>query len=179
MKRNLLLVVFVGLISTSFAQKHISTSSEIRFLSTSPVEDIEAINKDSKSVIDLGTGNLVFLIPIIKFRFENSLMEEHFNENYMETEKYPKSTFKGMIEDFELFEGEKVVKATGELTIHGQTNMVSVEGKMNISEGKITVDAQFPIALVDYKIKIPKVVFYNIAEVVETTVHFEYSTQTK
>ena len=172
-------MVFIGMISTSFAQKYVSEASNVKFFSTTPVEDIEAINKDSKSVIDLGTGNLVFSIPIIGFRFDNSLMEEHFNENYMDTEKYPKSTFKGKIENFELFEGEKTVTATGELTIHGQTNTISVEGKMNITEGKIVVDAQFPIALTDYKIKIPKVVFYNIAEVVETTVHFEYLPHTK
>jgi polyisoprenoid-binding protein YceI len=157
------------------AQKFRSESSTVHFYSDAPMEDIEASNPDGKSVIDISSGRLVFSIPIKSFSFEKSLMQEHFNENYLESDKYPDATFKGELMDFDpaVMEWQKV-KARGIMDIHGVERNIEVEGDIQISGGKIKIKAEFPIALKDYKIKIPKVVFYNIAEVVDVTITFEY-----
>ena len=102
-------------------------------------------------------------------------MQEHFNENYLESDKYPTATFQGKVTGFNKDAGGwQKAKAKGSMDIHGVKNELSIEGEVRIEEGSIEVKSKFPIALKDYKIKIPKVVFYNIAEVVEVTITFTY-----
>ncbi|MBL4754635.1 MAG: YceI family protein, partial [Flavobacteriales bacterium] len=81
------------------AQVYISSSSEISFYSETPIEDIEATNTRSSSLLNTKDKKLVFQIPIKAFKFEKNLMEEHFNENYLESDKYPKASFNGYIMD--------------------------------------------------------------------------------
>ena len=140
-----------------------------------PMEDIEASNADGQSAFDIGSGEIVFSIPIASFIFKKSLMQEHFNENYMESEKYPKSTFRGKISGFDP-NISTIQKATakGTLTIHGVEQDVEVEGELQVDDTTAEISAKFPVELKDYNIKIPKVVFYNIAEVVDVTVKFSY-----
>ncbi|MCR9251026.1 MAG: YceI family protein [bacterium] len=157
------------------AQKFVSNESFIKFYSEAPLEDIEATNETAKSVIDMSNGELVFSVAIKDFEFEKSLMQEHFNENYLESEKYPKSTFKAKIQNWSGAKGESTVKAVGQFEIHGVTKDVEIEGKINYSDDKVVIDAVFPVKLQDYKIKIPKAVFYNIAEEVEVTIKFTYA----
>jgi hypothetical protein len=159
----------------SYAQKYISTSSYVRFYSEAPVENIEAINEKAQSAIDLKTNEVAFSVPIRGFQFENSLMQEHFNENYMESEQYPRATFRGKIESFEA--GKAVpqqVEAVGTMTIHGVQRQIRANGTMSIADGTILLHSEFPVAVAEYDIKIPKVVFYNIAEVVDVTIEFTY-----
>ena len=159
----------------SDAQKYKSDVSYVHFYSDAPMEDIEATNKDGQSVFDLESGEIVFSIPIKSFEFEKSLMQEHFNENYLESDKFPKATFVGKVEGYSKSSGEKQkAKASGVMTMHGVEQQILVEGDLTISDDVMEIQALFPIKLVDYKIKIPKVVFYNIAEVVEITVKFNY-----
>ncbi|SMD38039.1 YceI-like domain-containing protein [Reichenbachiella faecimaris] len=174
---TLLLVLFCCL--SAFAQKYVSNQSSIRFYSSAPVEDIEAVNTQSQSAIDLSNGGFAFSIPSNKFQFKKSLMQEHFNENYMESEKYPKATFTGKVKNWSMFSGEQEVVASGDLTIHGETKKVDIAAQLNIQNDQLIVDSVFPIALAEYKIKIPKALFYNIADTVEVTVHFEYKPLTK
>ena len=101
-------------------------------------------------------------------------MQKHFNENYMESEVYPKSTFKGRVTGFQEVEGSYSAQASGELSIHGVTNKVEVSGDLVIGQGEITISTTFPVKLEDYNIKIPKILFSNIAEVVEVKVEFIY-----
>jgi polyisoprenoid-binding protein YceI len=157
------------------AQKFRSVSSTVHFYSDAPLEDIEATNPDGKSALDISSGQIVFSIPVKSFSFEKSLMQEHFNENYLESDKYPEATFKGELlnVDPEIKEWQKA-KASGIMDIHGVTQNIMVEGKIQINENMVEIKAEFPITLKDYKIKIPKVVFYNIAEVVDVTVSFNY-----
>ena len=162
-------------VSNSHGQKFKSTTSTVHFFSDAPMEDIEATNLDGKSAFDLSTGEIVYSIPIKSFVFEKSLMQEHFNENYMETDKYPKSTFSGIVTAFDQSnDSEQEVTAKGRISIHGVEREISVKGQMKINGSSIELKAKFPIKLEDYKIKIPKVVFYNIAEVVDVTIKFEY-----
>ncbi|MEP2024948.1 MAG: YceI family protein [Reichenbachiella sp.] len=174
---TILLVVFCCF--STFAQKYISHHSNVHFYSSAPVEDIEAVNSQSQSAIDLSNGGFAFAVPNNQFEFKKSLMQEHFNENYMESEKYPKSTFIGKLKNWMLFSGEKEVVASGDLTIHGVTKKVDIPAKLNIQNDQLIVDGVFPIALAEYKIKIPKALFYNIADTVQVTVHFEYKPLTK
>jgi polyisoprenoid-binding protein YceI len=169
------LLILLLLSGKSLAQKYKSVSSSIHFFSDAPMEDIEATNLDGQSAIDLSTGEIVFSIPIKSFEFEKSLMQEHFNENYLESDKYPAATFQGTISGFNKdASGWQKAEAKGSMHIHGEENELSVEGEVRIEEGSIEIKSIFPIALEDYKIKIPKVVFYNIAEVVEVTITFTY-----
>lgn len=175
MKKISVFTLLVTLCICGYGQKYKSSSSNIRFFSDAPIEDIEATNKETTSIIDVESKAFVFQIPIASFEFDKELMEEHFNENYLETEKYPNAIFKGKIENWNGEQGEQTVMAKGELDLHGVKKEISIESKINYSADKITVSSVFSIQLKDYKIKIPKAVFYNIAEVVEVTVNIEYA----
>lgn len=177
MKKILILILLFPL--STFAQKFVSDQSNIRFYSSAPIEDIEAINEKAKSVIDLSNGQVVFSVDIEGFQFEKALMQEHFNENYLESEKYPKSTFKGQIKDWNNRQGAQEVTVTGDLMIHGITKKVVLAGTIDVSENKVEVESVFIVKLVDYKIKIPKAVFYSIAEEIEVTVKFSYKPYSK
>ena len=169
------LLILLLFSNESMAQKYKSVSSSIHFFSDAPMEDIEATNLDGQSAIDLSTGEIVFSIPIKSFEFEKSLMQEHFNENYLESGKYPTATFQGKVTGFNKDAGGwQKAKAQGSMNIHGVSNELVADGEIMIEEGTIGIKSKFPIALEDYKIKIPKVVFYNIAEVVEVTITFTY-----
>ena len=172
---KILITAFLAVLSFgAAAQKFISAESKIHFFSDAPLEDIEATNTEARSVFDAESGKLVFTVPIESFDFEKKLMQEHFNENYMETEKYPKSSFQAAINDWNKLSGVQDVEVTGDLTLHGVTKNITIPGKIDFSDDRVVVDAVFTVLLKDYKIKIPKAVFMNIAEEVEVTVHFEY-----
>ncbi len=156
------------------AQKYLSEESFVHFFSDAPLEDIEADNTAGRSVFDAETGRFAFTIPIDQFQFEKSLMQEHFNENYLESEKYPEATFSATIQNWDGATGKQQVAVDGELTIHGVTRDVTVEGEISFTSDGVDIEAVFPVQLKDYKIKIPKAVFYNIAEEVEVTVKFSY-----
>ncbi len=158
-----------------YSQKYTSSESMIKFFSEAPLENIDAVNNEARSIFDASTGDIVFSVPIESFEFEKKLMQEHFNENYLETEKYPKSTLKATIKDWSGTKGLSQVVAVGELTIHGVTNQVEINGEINYADDQVEVSAVFPVRLEDYKVKIPKAVFYNIAEEVEVTVQFTYA----
>ncbi len=164
------LVLSVVAFNTTQAQNYIAKDGEISFFSESLLEDISAVNNKVGSVYNTETQDLVFQLKIEDFIFPDPLMQEHFNENYLESDIYPKSTFIGKV--IENKEGKARVK--GKLTIHGITNEIDVEGKIK-KEGDniIIMTSIFSVKLVDYKIKIPKVVMYKIAEEIEIKVAIE------
>jgi len=174
-RNTIILLLFLTIPWEGIAQKFKSDSSYVHFFSDAPMEDIEATNIDGQSAFDLESGEIVFSIPIKSFEFEKSLMQEHFNENYLESDVYPKATFIGSVNGIDFASTMKQnVKTEGKMTIHGVEQLLSTEGNILITDGGVEIDAKFPIKLSDYKIKIPKVVFYNIAEVVDVTVKFRY-----
>ena len=113
------------------------------------------------------------------FEFEKSLMQEHFNEKYMESDKFPKSTFKGKITGYEVDKRNPNTWAEGELEIHGVKQDIKVPGRLDFAEDKVVVHSVFLVKLVDYNIKIPKLMFQKIAEEIEITVHIEYTPYAK
>lgn len=160
---------------TGFSQRFKTTESNVRFFSDAPMEDIEAINKSATSIVDVETNAIVIVIPIKSFNFKKELMQEHFNENYLESDDFPNATFKGKLSDWNGEVGKSTATATGTLEIHGVTKEVSITGDLNYDQKKLTMNTVFNIRLEDYDIKIPKAVFYKIAEEVEVTANFEYS----
>jgi len=155
-------------ISSVSAQKYLTRQGHIQFFSEAPLENIEANNHEVNCALDIFTGNIVLKVPMAEFKFQKSLMEKHFNENYVESEKYPYATFKGKVTNLSaidfLKEGTYPALIAGELTIHGVTKRIAEKGVFHVKEGKISGKSVFPVLLKDYKIKIPKIVFYNIAE---------------
>lgn len=161
----------------AMSQKYITKTGNISFYSSAPLEDIEAHNDQVNAALNTETGDLVFKVLIRSFQFEKALMQEHFNENYMESHKYPTSTFQGKITNLEDidFEKEGTYKAQveGKLTIHGVTNEISEEGTFTVKDEAIHGKTTFNVLVEDYDIKIPKAVVKNIAESIEVTVDVE------
>ena len=152
-----------------YAQKFIGQNGEIVFFSAAPMEDISAVNKNVSAVFDSSTSDLVFQLQISDFIFRKALMQEHFNENYLESDIYPKSFFLGKIVDI----NNDKATVQGDLTIHGETNRIKVEGSLIKEKESIRISAVFSVMLEDYNIKIPKLVMYKIAEEIEVKVNIE------
>lgn len=158
--------------------QYFSTSTGVTsFYSKTPVEDIAATNKSVSSVINTNTQQIAVQMQIKQFNFPNSLMQEHFNENYMESEKYPMATFAGKINETIDYSksGTYTVTATGKLKIHGVEKEKTLKGTLVINGDKLVLDVEFEVALVDYKIDVPTVVFAKIAEKIQVKNHFEYA----
>ena len=165
MKRfTLLTFLFFGMVFAGQAQKFFTKGGRIDFdaTSASSPEKIQAVNRTVTCVLDAATGNLQFAVLVKGFTFERALMQEHFNENYMESEKFPKADFKGAIVNNSAVnygkDGSYAVTVKGKLTIHGETREVEAPGKLVIQGSKITATASFSVLLTDYKIAIPGVV---------------------
>jgi hypothetical protein len=161
------------------AQKYMTKNGFIGFYSKTPLEEIKADNNQVASVLDTGTGDLVFQVLIKSFHFERALMEEHFNENYLESDKYPKSTFMGKITNLSSvnFSKNGTYDATveGDLTIHNVTNKVSIKGTIEVITGGINASSKFNIVPEEYKIEIPGVVRDKIDKNLAVTVSMKYA----
>jgi polyisoprenoid-binding protein YceI len=156
------------------AQTYILEKSKITFFSEAPLENIDATNTQAKSIFQKSSGNIAFQVPIKGFNFKKSLMQQHFNESYMESDKYPNATFSGTVSFFKNKRGPQPVDATGKLTIRGITKNISVKGTLEQKDDQIFMNAKFPLRVEDFDIKIPRIVFFNIAEVVDVDVSFIY-----
>jgi hypothetical protein len=170
------------LAGSGFAQNLYSAQNgSVTFYSKAPLEDIEAKNSKAQSVINRNTGEIAVKIPIRSFIFSNGLMQEHFNENYMESGKYPFATFKGRINETIDWnkDGTYPVTATGKMNIHGVEQDRTITGKLQVTGGRLQLDAGFPVALADHNIKIPTVVFQKIAETIAVTTQFIYQPHVK
>ena len=171
MKKNFLLVIaFIFFSGITHSQKFYTKSGKITFDATSSnsPERVDGVNRTATCVIDSKTGNMQFAVLMKGFAFERALMEEHFNENYVESNKFPKAEFKGMITNNEAVnyskDGNYPVKVKGKLTIHGETKDVETEGKLVIQGGKINAVAEFSVQLADYNISIPGVVADKVSK---------------
>lgn len=173
------LLLFLALLVPANAQRYMTKTGHISFFSHTPLEDIKADNNQVASVVDLSTGEMVFQVLIRSFRFEKALMEEHFNENYLESHKYPRSTFNGKITDPapEIIAkgGKHDVTVEGDLNIHNVTRKITAGGTMEVANKTLTVTSKFNIRPEDYEIKIPAVVRDNIAKIIEVTLNMKYS----
>lgn len=170
----LLLVIAAN--TGGFAQKLITKTGNIKFQASMPsYEEVAAESKSVSAVLDQTTGDFASLVLIKGFRFKVALMEEHFNENYMESEKFPKATFKGKIEDFDsskITASPKNFTLKGDLTIHGKTRPVSVIVKISKAQNGVKTIGSFEIKPEDFAIEIPSLVRKKIADKIEIDYNF-------
>jgi polyisoprenoid-binding protein YceI len=155
------------------AQKYSLEKSIVQFNSDATIEDIKADNTKASGLFNMANGEVAFSMPIKDFEFEKALMKEHFNEKYLESHLYPKAIFQGRFPDVKKeVEGEQLVKAAGKLTIHGVTKEVTIPGTVELRRNQIVARSKFIIHLADFNIKVPTLLWQNIAEDVEVSVEF-------
>ena len=174
MKISILLFTIVLLATTTVsAQKYFTRTAQVNFFSEAPTENIEAKNSQVTCILNSENGELAFSVQLMGFHFEKALMEEHFNENYVESHKYPKSTFKGRILNFENIDinkpGKHHVTVAGDMSLHGETKAITAKGELVIEAEQILLNSKFDLRIEDYKIDIPKAVINKIAESIEVS----------
>ena len=180
MKRIIILltILLIGINSNSFAQIYYTKNGSISFFSKASLENISADNNQVISVLNIETGAIQFSVLNNAFQFPKAKMQEDFNENYIESNKYPKSTFKGNITDISninsLKDGSYKVNAKGDLMIHGISKNIMMPATITIKDGKISGTTSFKVLIKDYNIKIPTIVINKIAESIEITVSCNY-----
>jgi hypothetical protein len=175
MKSKIVSLLFVASLSQLVsAQKYITKTGHIWFYSHTPMEDIEAHNRQVVSSIDCTSGELAFLLLVKSFEFKTALMQEHFNENYMESDKIPKASFKGKIDNIAAIDfkkdGKYPAEVSGDLTIHGVTKHLATAGVIEVKGAAINANAKFVIVPQDYGIQIPSLVAEKIAREIPVTV---------
>jgi len=162
----MVVVYFIlSLFSIEQENRYIIQNSKIEFYSYAPLEDIQAVNTESVGAIDIESGEFIIKIPVNSFEFPNKLMQKHFNDSYLETDIYPECIFRGKLNEN---------SASGEITLHGVTKKIEIPISKTINEENIIISTDFKILLKDHKIKIPRLLFQNIAEEIEIKVSSEF-----
>lgn len=178
MKHFTLLIFFCACLATGKAQVQFTKNGKVSFFSSTLLEDIKADNNQVISVLNTTSGEIQFSLLNNAFHFKKALMEEHFNADYIESAKFPKSTFKGTITNISSVnfntDGTYNVTVSGSMNIHGVSKTVTAAGTIIIKAGKISASSKFKLKPKDYGIRIPSTVKDNIAEEVELTVSCLY-----
>ncbi len=167
-------LLFISGVVGLFGQKYYSKVGQVVFTSDASLEKIEGKNTNGLVVLDAANGRLECSVLIKGFQFEKALMQDHFNENYMESHKFPKGVFKGTITNMQDIllkkDGIYTAMVKGDLTLHGVTKPFSPTAKVVVKGGKITASSSFELMVADFNIQVPKVVRENIAEKVKVTI---------
>ncbi|MBI9062905.1 MAG: YceI family protein [Marinilabiliaceae bacterium] len=173
---TILIVAMPFFISAQQSYRYTCYDGNISFFSSTPLKDVSAVNKEVKSILDIKSKTLAFVVTMKAFDFKNSLMQEHFNEKYVESDTYPQATFTGRItSDFNPSEySEQSVTVEGKLTIHGVSHSIIANGTLHPQKDQIDGQATFIVKPADFNIKIPKLLIKNIAEEVEVNTEVTY-----
>jgi polyisoprenoid-binding protein YceI len=172
MKKIFLVAASIVVANMTQAQIYMGKTCVTHFFSKTSMKDIEAKSNTAKPVLDAASGNFQMRVQNTSFKFESSFMEEHFNENYMESEKFPYATFKGKINEKIDYtkDGEYKVTCTGSMEMHGTTNQITTSGTLTVKGKEITVVSKFKIKPADYKIKVPSLYVKEIAEEIDVDI---------
>jgi len=177
----MILLLLAGNCGLCFSQDTYKTSKgEIEFNASTPLEDIHAVNKVVNAILKIENGDFASVLLMKDFNFKRSLMQEHFNENYVESETYPKAYFSGKIQNFnaeELSSAPREYYVDGKLTIHGITKAFSTKAKISNGSKGIKMVAGFIVKPEEYKIKVPKLLFKKIAQEVQVDINFTLAQQ--
>lgn len=177
MKQILTIILLIAAFGQIGAQsRYRTTSGEIRFNASTPLEDIDAVNNQVNAIINAETGDFAVVLLIKDFSFRRKLMQEHFNENFMESEDYPKAYFRGRILNFTRrspSSGPMELRVEGELTIHGVSRRVATTATLHQSGDKVHMVSKFIVHPEDYRIEVPSILFNKIAEEVKVVVNLE------
>ena len=172
-------IILLTLLSITKTDQELYTckNAHITLFSKALIEDIKATTSSGVSVYNASTGELDFSVPISTFQFEKAFMQQHFNSDYMESDKYPRAIFKGKIQEHidVTKNGSYPITVVGELDVHGVKQNRSIPGLVNINNGIITMTSEFMVKCVDHHIDIPKIVFHNIAESIKMNVNAVYT----
>jgi len=173
----LILLAWMSIINQPGQDLYACKNATITLFSSAPIEDISATTSVGTSVFNAATGDLVFSVNISSFKFPKSMMQDHFNSDYMESDKYPKATFRGKIQEHidVTKNGSFPVTAVGELDVHGVKQNRTIPGKATVNNGVLTLTSEFMVKCADHHIDIPKIVFHNIAESIKMNVSAVYS----
>ncbi len=176
MKKLFFAAMLLTVTTSVYSQVWMSRNTYIRLFSEAPLENIEGVTQTAQAALNTQTGEVFFKAPIESFKFEDALMEEHFNENYLESEKYPNADFIGTIQNLPDLskEGTYEVTVAGKFTVHGVTKERTVQGTIVVEKGKITSSSKFKVKCVDHNIEIPTLLVKKIAEELEITVKSNY-----
>tara|TARA_R110000751_G_scaffold302802_1_gene417055 strand:- start:1 stop:537 length:537 start_codon:yes stop_codon:yes gene_type:complete len=174
MKKILFLLVLTC-INVSAQNKYLTKTGSIRFEASVPsFEEVAAKNNSVTAIINTENGEIAALALVKGFRFKNALMEEHFNENYAESDQFPKAVFKGKIENFNLDKIKASYTINGELTFHGKTKVIeNISVFISTEKGLIKLSGTFTLKASDFDIDIPKIVSNKISEAIEVSFQFE------
>jgi hypothetical protein len=153
---------------------YVSDSSSVGFNSTTPIELISAVNQAATAMIEMASQSVKVQVPVAAFQFENKLMQEHFNEGYLEPRKFPYATFRGKLSDSLDLSVDTlyIVEATGMLNVHGTDRVHSFTGLMICKDSVVEFTTDFSLLLADHGVKVPGPVFENIAKEVSIEVYF-------
>jgi len=174
-------IIYLFFAANTNAQNYICRNGETSFFSETPLENIAALNKTVTSVLNIATNEIAVKMVMTEFKFKNHLMEEHFNENYMESTKFPNGIFKGKINETIDWKknGTFDVSANGMLIMHGVSKERLLKGKVSIKDEEITLLCGFNIPLADHKIDVPKLVMVKIAENIAVNNKFVFTEMKK
>lgn len=174
MKRLFILLFFILGNKAVFAQQYLGRAIRVAFEASTPLEQIDPVNNEVAGVLDASTGDVVFEVLIRSFKFDKALMQEHFNENYLESDKYPQALFKGKIGDLSKVnfskDGSYIVSVNGKLTIHGISRPITVPASIKVDNGKLITSALFKVKPEDFNIAIPSLVSNKVAKIITITV---------
>lgn len=170
------LILLTWFVNQAGQETYVCKNANISLYSKAPLEDIDAVSAKGTSVFNASNGALAFSIPIRSFQFQKSLMQEHFNENYMESDKYPNASFSGKIsEKIDASKnGSYPVNAVGTLEVHGVKQNRTIPGTITVSNGAVSMKSEFTVMCKDHKIEIPKLVFEKIAESIRVQIAANY-----
>ncbi len=171
-----ILSIIILMVNVGFGQEiYQTTSAKLEFYSEAPIEAIQAESKNGISVINLESRAIAFQVKINTFQFEKALMQEHFNENYMESEKFQTASFKGEMRNLDISNNkEQEIVLKGTLTIHGVTRKVEIPANIQIKNNQVKLNTTFVVACKDHDIKIPKLLWKNIAETIQVQLNANY-----
>jgi len=174
-----IIVILLGWLNINHTAQDLYTckNARITLFSHALIEDINAVTPAGLSVYNAATGELDFSVAISTFHFEKAFMQQHFNSDYMESDKYPRATFKGKIQERidVTKDGAYTVNVTGELTVHNVTQTRTIQGNLTVKNGVITMTSEFMVKCADHHIDIPQILFYHIAESIKITVSAAYT----
>lgn len=173
MKKVFLVTAAIVVANMTQAQIYMGKTCITHFFSKTSMKDIEASSNTAKPVLDAASGSFQMRIQNTSFKFESSFMQEHFNENYMESEKFPFSTFKGKINEKIDYnkDGEYKVTCTGTMEMHGTPQQVTMPGTLTVKGKEVTIISKFKIKPADYKIKVPSLYVKEIAEEIDVDIN--------
>ena len=172
-------IILLTLLNITKADQDLYTckNAHITLFSKALIEDIKATTSAGVSVYNAETGELNFSVLISTLHFEKAFMQQHFNSDYMESDKYPRAVFKGKIQEHIDItkEGTYTVNAAGELTVHGVTQKRTIQGSVTVKNGVVSMASEFMVKCADHHIDIPQILFYHIAESIKITVSATYN----